>query len=136
MNRQAFVLLAVAALFLLLAGPTSPARAQDDVIVLEQTDVFGPLSRAPVTFNHEAHVEAMDDECGGCHHVYDDDEGKLVPADGDESTCTDCHGAKKDGSVPALREAYHGNCTGCHRKMAKEHKKTGPVTCGECHTKP
>jgi len=135
MNRYERILLAAAALLLLLSASWGTALAQEDIIVIEQTEVLGALSRPPVTFHHQEHVEALDDDCGAGHHVYDEDAGKLVPADGDESACTDCHGAKKQGSAPALREAYHGNCTGCHRAMAKEHKETGPVTCGECHKK-
>ncbi len=136
MKQSKLLSLTAAALFLLLTATSSPVSAQEDTYVLEYTDVFGKLSRAPVDFDHETHMDALDEEgCGACHHVYDEDSGKLIDADGEETSCTDCHGAKKDGSTPSLREAFHGNCTGCHRTMAKHHEKTGPVTCGECHKK-
>ena len=45
------------------------------------------------------------------------------------------HVAKEQEDVPALREAFHGSCTGCHRKMGKaEGMFKGPTTCGECHS--
>ena len=50
-----------------------------------------------------------------------------------DAGCAECHGAKKEGDQPGLREAYHGQCTVCHREMAKEGKESGPRTCGECH---
>jgi hypothetical protein len=137
MKPRTYLLFFVVALFL-TAGPLSlPGVAQEDTYVFEYAEVFGSLSRAPVSFDHSAHMERLEKEgCGACHHVVDKDSGKLEYVEGEESTCSECHSAQKNGSTPGLREAFHGKCTGCHRQMSKHHQKTGPVTCGECHKKP
>ncbi|MDL1970845.1 MAG: cytochrome c family protein [Candidatus Desulfofervidaceae bacterium] len=115
--------------------------AQDDEMVIAHKEVFKRLERAPVVFNHEKHVEVLGDEaCAQCHHVYNEEEGKLVYEEGEETGCADCHGLKdekmNDGSTkPSLMNAYHISCVKCHRKLAKAGKKTGPYTCGECHVK-
>lgn len=136
MKRTRLLAPAVALSFLLLISLWTPASAQEDTYVLEYTEVFGKGSRAPVPFPHQGHVDALGEEgCGACHHVYDEDSGKLEYVEGEYASCAECHGAAKQGSTPALREALHGNCTGCHRKMIRKHETTGPVTCGECHKK-
>jgi hypothetical protein len=39
-----------------------------------------------------------------------------------------------EDNIPALREAFHGSCTNCHRNQIKnDHPKSGPTTCGGCH---
>jgi len=137
MKSKPIFLLTVGGLLLLGSSLWAPCHAQEDTYLFEKTDVFGKLTRAPVPFDHAAHAEALEDPgCGACHHVYDEDAGALEYVEGEETGCAECHGAKKQGSTPSLRQAFHGNCTGCHREMSKEHRATGPVTCGECHKKP
>ena len=75
------------------------------------------------------------ESCGVCHHVYDEEQKKLIAADGMEAMCADCHELKKKGNTLGLRKAYHGSCNKCHRKLKKEGKPAGPTTCGECHKK-
>lgn len=137
MKRNCWIVsLAAIGSFFLLTYPGGLAFAQDDEIVLEHDDVFGTLQRPPVTFPHDLHMGSLDEEgCGACHHVYDEEEGTLVPVDDPDEGCVECHGAEKEGDQPALREAFHTSCTGCHREMAKQGKDTGPRTCGECHKK-
>ena len=136
MKSKPIALLSATALLLLVAALCTPVSAQEDTYLFEYKDVFGKLTRAPVPFDHETHADALEEEgCGACHHVYNEDTGTLEYEEGEETTCTDCHGAKKEGSTPGLRQAFHGSCTGCHRALLKEHKSTGPVTCGECHKK-
>jgi hypothetical protein len=118
---------------LLLAQIGGVALAQEDTYELAHEEVYGKKQRPAVTFPHEVHMDVLD--CGECHHEYDEDEGALVPVDDPDAGCTECHGAKKDGNVPALREAYHGQCTVCHRDTIKQGKDSGPTTCGECHKK-
>ena len=134
MNRKCWMvsLAAIGSVFV-LAQIGGWALAQEDSYELAHEDVFGKLERPAVTFPHDVHMDALD--CGTCHHEYDEDEGALVPVDDPDTGCTECHGAEKEGNQPALREAYHGQCTVCHRGMAKKGEKTGPATCGECHKK-
>ena len=111
--------------------------AQEDEYILAHTDVFGKLRRPPVVFSHESHVESLGDEgCGVCHHTPDDETGRLAYVEGDERSCTECHGLQKEDRIPALREAFHGSCTRCHRNQTNSHNlKSGPTTCGGCHRK-
>ena len=119
--------------FLCAAGAV---LAQEDNYVLGHEDVFGKLQRPPVAFPHGLHMDALEAEgCGFCHHTLDEDAGELVPVDDPDTGCTECHGAKKDGDKPALRQAFHGSCTVCHRDVNREGRASPPVTCGECHKK-
>ena len=111
--------------------------AQEDQMIIANEDVFGKLERSAVAFPHDLHMEVFaEDECGVCHHSYDETAGSLTYEPGDEISCKECHLLKKDGRTPALREAYHGSCTVCHRNTIKKSGgKSGPTTCGECHVK-
>ena len=113
------------------------SMAQEEEYILAHEDVFGKLRRPQVGFSHENHVESLEDKgCGVCHHAPDDKTGELVYIEGDERTCKECHDFKKQGGIPALREAYHENCTGCHRTQIRSgNLKSGPTTCGGCHRK-
>ncbi|HOV87644.1 MAG TPA: cytochrome c3 family protein [Syntrophobacteraceae bacterium] len=115
---------------------TGRVGAQPETIVLEHKDVFKELQRPAVKFNHEVHAGAYPD-CVECHHVYETKGGKKVNVwSGEGQPCSECHKIEDSGKIPALREAFHENCTGCHRKLAQGGKKTGPVMCGECHVWP
>ena len=113
------------------------SSAQEEEYILTHEDVFGNLRRPEVVFSHENHVESLEDAgCGVCHHTPDTETGRLEYIEGDELSCKECHGLEKEDNAPALREAYHGNCTGCHRRQIKSgNLKSGPTTCGECHRK-
>ena len=116
----------------------SAVQAQEEVYRLEHVEIFGTLRRPAVDFRHEAHVLALSQQgCGACHHARDSRTGKLTYVAGEEQSCSACHGAVKRDGTPALREAYHGQCTGCHRQSAKAAQvPRGPTTCGECHRPP
>ena len=120
---------------LLCAFCFSTGWTQEESYRLSYTDVFGPLRRPAVLFQHEAHIEALDSEgCGACHHAPDADTGKLVYVEDEEVGCNECPGQTEVDKTPALREALHGSCTGCHRQMKKGKEVfKGPTTCGECH---
>ena len=124
---------------LLLSGAVNriESRAQEDEYNLAYTDVFGKLRRPLVRFSHEIHSDNLaDDGCGVCHHNPDSNTGNLVYIDGEELSCSECHEAQKEDDIPALREAFHDSCTGCHRDMIKTNNRTtGPTTCGGCHIK-
>lgn len=76
-------------------------------------------------FDHDAHMDILDDDCALCHHVPDPATGHLMPADGDEAACAECHG--ETGTQTSLQEAAHSSCLGCHEGDG------GPLTCSECH---
>ena len=111
--------------------------AQEAEYNLAHRDIFGKLRRPQVSFSHAIHAETLAEEgCGACHHVLDDQSGKLVYLEGEELSCLECHIQQKENHKPGLREAFHGNCTGCHRRLIKnKHPKSGPTTCGGCHIK-
>jgi len=120
--------------FILQVGFVPLATAQEETYEIGRTEIFGKLKRPAVTFPHEIHMVEVDEGSGACHHVYDKDKGALIEAD-EQTFCTECHGKKKEGNKPGLREAYHGNCNICHRQLAKKGKTSAPTTCGECHKK-
>jgi hypothetical protein len=135
MKRRALLMTLILGWMLIATGVRMSASAEE-ATVLAQKSVFGKLQRPPVPFDHDLHIDALEEQgCGACHHVYDEKKGRLVYEEDEEMSCTECHGKKKGVRAPGLREAYHGSCTVCHRRMAKEHEASGPVTCGECHEK-
>lgn len=129
------VLLIGAVLLSVVAWQTS--MAQEEEYILAHEDVFGDLRRPQVVFSHKNHAESLEDNgCEVCHHTPDDKTGQLVYLEGDERSCKDCHDLQKEDSTPALREAFHGSCTNCHRNQIKsDNLKSGPTTCGGCHRK-
>ena len=134
-KRWIFFLIISGGLFL-FSGFEALVIAQEETYDISHKNIFGSLQRPSVSFPHEQHVEALEKlGCEACHHIFDQKTRTLVPADGEETTCSDCHGLKKVDNTPGLREAYHGSCTVCHRKLNRSGKKSGPVTCGECHKK-
>ena len=110
---------------------------QEAVYNLAYEDIFEKLRRPPVNFAHQKHSASLEDPgCASCHHVQDEKTGRLVYLEGEELSCRECHGPQKTNDTPALREAFHGSCTLCHRRLAKaDSPKRGPTTCGGCHPK-
>ena len=134
-KKRFFLMMLIIGYVLLIATVWTHSIAQEADYHLAHEDIFGRLRRPPVSFSHEIHSEVLEDAgCGICHHVQDDKTGRLVYEEGEEVSCKECHGRQKDDRKPALREAFHGSCTMCHRQFIKSNKpKTGPTTCGGCH---
>ena len=137
MQKRRIFLVSIMGLVFWGVASWTASLAQEDEYDLAYKDVFGKLRRPQVRFSHAIHSENLEDGgCGICHHVLDNNTGKLVYNEGEELSCKECHGARKENRNLALREAFHGSCTVCHRKMIKIKKKnTGPTTCGGCHKK-
>ena len=118
--------------------------AQPEEILLDNHSVFTNRSRPPVAFPHMQHIDAGMD-CSDCHHRFKGgknivDEGNLE--EGAEGIkCASCHKDKTafrfkpdlDPTHRTLRQAYHFMCIRCHRQVIRDKKKSGPVTCGDCH---
>lgn len=111
--------------------------AQEADYTLAHEDIFGKLRRPQVSFSHENHSVSLEESgCGSCHHLQHENTGRLVYVEGEELSCTECHGSRRKNNAPALREAFHGSCTVCHRRLVKtDSPKRGPTTCGGCHRK-
>jgi len=84
---------------------------------------------------HYRHVEANENKCEACHHIYDEASKKLVYVKGRENSCRDCHRAEKADSVPSFPTVAHWACIGCHMKTGAAHpgEKIGPHVCAGCH---
>ena len=82
---------------------------------------------------HQRHVEASDDKCETCHHVYDEEADALVYEEGQESSCRDCHGESTVGDTLGMREASHLGCVGCHLQREEQGEEAGPTDCAGCH---
>ena len=104
-------------------------NVKTDAIVIETMAQFGEtLQRPPVIFLHDQHTIALskqDKDCTTCHVKT---EGRLSLAFK--------RADKRDGDVDkeTVMEIYHDNCIGCHQEMLNTNNKTGPITCGECHS--
>ena len=134
--RLSIVAIIIGSVLLGAIGWQAP-MAQEEEYILAHEDVFGKLRRPDVIFTHEIHAESLEETgCGVCHHTPDDKTDQLVYIEDDERACKECHGLQKEDSTPALREAFHGSCAGCHRNQIKAgNLKSGPTTCGGCHQK-
>ena len=110
-----------------------PTYSQEDMASLEDSG-FKDRQRPAAIFAHDEHNEKAElEECNVCHHVYKD--GKKIADESSEGQeCSECHRLKanEDNSIP-LMKAYHDMCKGCHQRTKAEGKKSGPLTCGECH---
>jgi hypothetical protein len=85
-----------------------------------------------VSFNHEQHQLAVDNECTTCHHE---------APNAAEAACHSCH-SRQEGRfsetfaafVPRLKEAMHNPDSGC-RACHDESTEDGLWDCGQCHVR-
>ena len=127
MKKLLYIALAVA----LLAGLTvSMAWSQEDVYLLN-TQELGEHTRPLVLFEHQKHVEKMNEACISCHHDYNENLG-MSQSDG--ARCADCHTleASAENRIK-LEDAYHARCKNCHESLFDKGNKTIPIMCGQCH---
>ena len=101
----------------LMAAPKAPEK-----VTINEVQKRKPA----VTFNHKLHADKFG--CKECHHKWKG--GDAIP-----QKCSNCHKAKKHGKIPKAMSAYHKRCKGCHKKMKKQGKATGPTKCSGCHKK-
>ncbi len=95
-----------------------------------------PSAWQQMTFDyslHHRHERNYVDDCGACHHVYDEATKTLAHKKGAESACRDCHGKEDDGKNFSLANASHRACISCHRARGEKKQETGPIECAGCH---
>lgn len=112
----------------------SIAFSQDPVMVMEHKKEIGVHERPLVHFNHEKHMEIVKPDCLYCHHDFDK-HGNNVGGESAVQACAACHGPGSGKNLVPLKEAFHGQCKGCHQQLRDRGFKSGPVTCGECHVR-
>ena len=132
-QRQRYRALLLAAT---LAAAPAALMAQSQRLVLSNPDDLGEKRRPGVDFPHGLHMQG-ELLCTDCHHDYRGgrnaiDESEIVPKNAKRLKCASCHGSGSDNEH-GLRDAFHVNCMGCHRKLAKAGIESGPVLCAGCH---
>ena len=128
MLRLLYVIPCILILTVIAFSPT-PVFSQDDVTAV-QDSAFKERMRPRVAFYHEDHNEkAQIEDCGICHHVYEDGE-RLEDETSEDMECSHCHLKPKEKAVFTLVKIYHQQCRGCHIEQKK-----GPIMCSQCHVK-
>ena len=102
-------------------------------------------SLQPIAFDkslHYRHVSAEaippaemtdDDNCGACHHLYDESVKKTFYKKGTEESCLTCHKTARTETTSSIQTASHAACVSCHQSFKARSQKTGPVECAGCH---
>ena len=132
----ALIISAIVTIFM-AAGALKATEEQEfpDEIVLDNQG-YKTDRKGPVTFSHLDHAEDYEIACNECHHEYED--GKNTWKEGDPvNKCMECHAPEEsDGNIKKLSIAFHKNCKGCHKKLAREGSTDAPFKqCTECHEK-
>lgn len=88
---------------------------------------------------HARHVKARktdnrEENCGACHHQYDEKTEKLVYVKNTEGSCRYCHKEVTEENRISLRLASHMDCVSCHLETKARNEDTGPVKCAGCHS--
>lgn len=124
-------ILIITFILLTLGAWGAASQEEDPEVVRMDTSAFETTRRPAAVFDHDEHNEKAElEDCGICHHVWE--EGKVVEGDSSEdSPCSECHGLTPgpENSM-ALANAYHTQCRTCHIDAGK-----GPLLCGQCHKK-
>ena len=137
MNREDFMKkIFYTAMFFMTTLYVTYISGQPEHILIQNSKIYSNRQRTPVKFPHGIHMTTAA-SCLDCHHFYVN--GKNI-LDEDELTegnpkikCASCHWEKKSGNRFSLMDAFHRQCIGCHRKLSKSKKKSGPVMCASCH---
>ncbi|MGD8523040.1 MAG: cytochrome c3 family protein [Desulfobacterales bacterium] len=111
------------------------AQEMPEEIVINN-EVYKTDRKGPVRFSHSEHAEGYVESCDGCHHEYKD--GKNIWEEGQPvKKCFTCHDpSESEGRIKKLNIAFHKNCKGCHRELAREGPTQAPYRqCTDCHEK-
>lgn len=74
-------------------------------------------TKGDISFPHGTHQVTLED-CNICHALFPQEPGTIVSL-------------KAAGTLRKMQVMKV--CQGCHKQMAQEGKKAGPVNCNECH---
>ncbi len=116
------------------SGPKADPRNLN--LILLNNQGYKKKRKGPVEFTHKKHVYQYRLFCWDCHHDYKDGQNVWVPW-GETKRCNQCHDPKnKEHNKIMLQKAFHYQCKGCHKDLAKKKMKTGAYRkCGGCHLK-
>ena len=116
--------------------PSDMAGSRDLDVLMLDNDGYKKDRKGPVKFTHKKHASEYRVLCWDCHHDFKDGQNTWV-AWGETKKCRQCHDPqKKELTNIKLQKAFHYNCKGCHRALAKEKKKAGAFDkCTGCHIK-
>ncbi len=128
MTKKTITYTIVALTFVLMVASYSGGEKQADLSDpkdVPETHTLSHLAKTyqPVVFSHQMH-SLITEDCAVCHHH--SGAGQTPP-------CSKCHGVStgsKESGAPGLKDAYHRQCIGCHKKI-----EMGPTGCMDCHTK-
>ena len=109
----------------LVKAPDAEENRRADIITIDTMKSFGRLERPPVVFLHELHADAVEKQNKDCRtcHLLDENRQSLK------------FKRLKDTTKEAVKDIYHNECVSCHRETRAANQKSGPVTCGGCHSK-
>jgi hypothetical protein len=118
------------------SGDEAKADPTNLNLILLNNQGYKKKRKGPVEFTHKKHVYQYKAVCWNCHHEYKDGQNVWVPW-GETKRCNQCHDPKsKEHNKIMLQKAFHYQCKGCHKDLAKKMLKTGPYRkCGGCHLK-
>ncbi|MBT3368964.1 MAG: cytochrome c3 family protein [Nitrospina sp.] len=118
------------------SGEEAKADPRNLNLILLNNQGYKKKRKGPVEFTHKKHVYQYKLFCWDCHHDYKDGQNVWVPW-GETKRCNQCHDPKsKEHNKIMLQKAFHYQCKGCHKDLAKKKMKTGAYRkCGGCHLK-
>jgi predicted CXXCH cytochrome family protein len=116
-------------LLLALATAATPAAAAERKIPPAKAEIQFAGTPGTVTFKHEVHATKYGVTCETCHHT-------LTAAEALPKPCSACHLKTASPKMPALQNAVHQKCWGCHKAEAAKGKKAPLQTqCNGCHVR-
>ena len=143
-GKKVFFIGILAAIFFIALGllfvAATHTNATEEQEVPDEISINNPIyntdRKGSVLFSHSEHADGYVESCDGCHHEYKD--GQNIWEEGQPvKKCSSCHDpSKRDGRTRKLNIAYHKNCKGCHRELAREGGTQAPYRqCTDCHEK-
>lgn len=111
--KKTFLMILTAACLLVVAALAAEKNMGAPTLVIPGG------SKPDVTLPHADHQAAVD-ACESCHNLFPQTAGSIVQL-------------KATGTLKKMQVMKQ--CQGCHKSLAGEGKKSGPVKCDECHKK-